>query len=176
MGRRDASGMSGRRLLLANAAIIFIIAGSLFCLAFDREYWPFSPYPMYSEITEKGSVSGMRLYGVARGAPHREVSLFARSYPESRAYLEPFDRLRMGRALERLASRRDPETRRRLLERSLLDSLRRYEQLRRAGNHDGPRLQGMRMYDCHWRFDARARNADRPDSRTLIAEVKLPDD
>ncbi len=175
-GQHDALGMSQRRVLLVTVVIALLIIGSLFCVVFDREYWPFSQYPMFSEVKRDYSYSGQRLYGVAQEAPHHEVPLLASSYDESYAYMEPFDQIRLSTALGRIKSTRDPERRQKLLEEALLDCLKRYEELRLAGHHDGPPLQGMRLYKSSWQLDARAANVDQPDSRELIAEVEQRSD
>ena len=57
---------------------------------------------------------------------------------------------------------------------ALLDTLTRYEQLRLAGRHNGPPLQGLRLYKLGWRRDNRAENVDRPDRQELVAEVEQP--
>jgi hypothetical protein len=62
--------------------------------------------------------------------------------------------------------------RRRTLQEALLDTLRRYEELRAAGRHDGPPLQSVRLYIVRWQLDAQAANLNRPDYRRLIAEVE----
>jgi hypothetical protein len=61
-----------------------------------------------------------------------------------------------------------------LLRTALQDCLARYEDLRRSGRHNGPALVGVRLYRLRWRLDRWARNVDRPDSRTLILEVRKP--
>ena len=67
--------MSRRRLVLAHVVIGTLILGSYYAIVFDQEYWPFSPYPMYSYIMDDKMVLGMRLYGVTQGEPHREILL-----------------------------------------------------------------------------------------------------
>jgi len=59
-----------------------------------------------------------------------------------------------------------------LLNEALLDSLKRYEKLRLAGLHDGPPLQGMRLYRTERQLSTQTENADQPDHRELIAEVE----
>jgi len=51
----------------------------------------------------------------------------------------------------------------RLLNKGLLDSLKRYEKLRRAGRHDGPPLQDLRLYRVKGYPEAGLKNVDRPD-------------
>ena len=174
--QRDAL-MSKRRMLLINLIITFLIAGSLFCIIFDKEYWPFSQYPMFSKVQTDYSLSGLRLYGVPQEEPHHEFSLLAYSYTKSYAYMEPFDQIRLDTALRKMErKKRKPEKRDRLLNGALLGSLERYEQLRLAGRHDGPPLQGMRLYELEWHLDSWASNVERPDHRELIAEVEQQSD
>ena len=59
-------------------------------------------------------------------------------------------------------------------DRMLGDYLRRYEQLRLAGRHDGPRLKGLRLYEWYWTMDRDASNAKSPDKQTLLYEFPAP--
>lgn len=154
--------MSGQRIRLAHLVIFTLIAGSAFDIITGREHWPFSPYPMYSNTFSADTLSKMRLFGVAQGDRAVEIPIYA--FP----YIQPFDRSRLYVALERM---RRKENGRRLLRDAVRDCLRRYERLRAAGRHDGPPLRAMRFYEVHWRLDPWARNADKPDSRTLLFEV-----
>ena len=166
--------MSKRRILLLHAAIVLLVAGSLYDIIVDRETWPFSQYPMYSEQHGSG-LTQLRLYGVTQEEPHQEIALNDPSYiqPVSQ-YLAPFDRSRIRFALTWILIRKEGDSRREGLYEALLDCLKRYEALRLAGRHDGPPLQGIRLYQLQWRLDPWARNVDSPDSRTLIAEVDQP--
>ena len=50
--------------------------------------------------------------------------------------------------------------------------LTRYEARRRAGQHDGPALRGVRLYLLRWRLvDRVPRNPDAPDERRLLLEI-----
>lgn len=161
--------MSKQRILVLHGVIALLIIASLYVIVSDREYWPFSQYPMYSMLVKpKDSLEGLRLFGVTQEEPHHEIPV--RDYQ----YLQPFARGRMYLALEwiYIKSARNPEKRQQMLNEALLDSLKRYEELRLAGRHDGPPLQGMRLYGVHWRLDARAKNVDQPDNRILLAEVE----
>ena len=58
---------------------------------------------------------------------------------------------------------------------ALLDALSKYESGRLAGQHDGPPLQGARLYEATWQFDGPAKSiADPPDQQKLIYEVVQP--
>ncbi len=157
--------MSKRRVLLLNAVVVLLTIGSLYCIVFDTEYWPFSNYPMFSEARHEYSLSEVRLYGIVKEGPRREIPLRASDY------IEPFDQSRLNIALDRIESTRNPKRRQELLDKALLDSLKRYEKLRQAGSHDGPPLRGAQLYRERWRLDASAENVDQPNQRELIVEV-----
>ncbi len=152
-----------RRLL--SAIIGIVIAWSLFDIVTDTEQWPFSPYQMYAQARQTYTLDLPRLVGVVEGTGE-ERQLYAFEY------IQPFDQARMRDALESLLSRPDHGP---LLDAALRDCLSRYEALRRAGAHDGPRLQALRLYRLEWHLDPWARNVEHPDGRTLIAEVRARD-
>jgi hypothetical protein len=168
-GKPRAFGMSKLRFLFANGVIGFLIICSLVALAFDAEPWPFSPYPMYSYLTNGTgsdySYSKPQLYGVTQEEPQREIPL--RGY-----YIQPFDEGRLIIYFERIDSEADPEKRQRLLNEAVRDFLGQYESLRLAGRHDGPPLQSIRLYQLRWQLDPQAQNVDQPDSRELLAEYE----
>jgi hypothetical protein len=158
--------MSRLRLVLVHVVIGTLILGSYYAIVFDQEYWPFSPYPMYAYIMDDEVVSGMRLYGVTQGEPHREILL------RDSDYVRPFHPFALEAAWEEMRRKVSRKEGRRALNEALRDSLRRYEELRMAGRHDGPRLKGMRLYQEQWQLDAQAENLNRPDHRWLVAEVE----
>ena len=164
--KTPALGMSKRRLMFANAVIIFLIANSLFDIAADRQHWPFSNYPMYSWVQRDYSLSAPQLFGVRKGRPHDEIPLRG-------DYIRPFDNSRLRWAFERLMSEEDPEMRQEVLDEALRDCLARYERARLARRHNGPPLQGVRLYRLRWRLHPLAENRDQPDHRDLIYEVTL---
>ena len=121
---------------------------------------------MFSWVEQKYSFSEVRLYGATQEQPHNEIPLLA---PD---YIQPFDQARLSVALERMEFKHNTERRHKLLNKAVLDVLERYETLRLAGRHDGPPLQGVRLYKERWQLDVRAENVDQPDHRRLIAEVE----
>jgi hypothetical protein len=149
--------MSMPRLLLVYGLGSVIFGGALFDLVRDTEHWPFSAYPMFSEIPPK-TLSILRLYGVVQRSPLVEIQL------DSNLYLQPFDTSRIADALDHARK----ENR---LDEGVTDCLVRYEALRRAGRHDGPSLVAMRLYLVTWTPDPSARNIDRPDRKELLTEV-----
>jgi hypothetical protein len=152
----------GRRgLLFVHGVILFCVGSSLYVIATDQEYWPFSPYPMYSGL-QRGDYKRMQAFGVTENG---EVALI----PETR-YLRPFDYTRLPTALKRL--HRHPNGLE-LIDNALQDCFDRYEAGRRARVHDGLSLHGIRLYELSWQLDPWARNANQPESKKLIYEFNL---
>jgi hypothetical protein len=157
----DVSGtspMPRRRLLLVYALMAIILGGSLADLIRDTEHWPFSQYPMYSGAVQAHSFNVLRLFGVTEDGS--EISLH-----DDMRYLQPFDNSRLPQAFERAAEQDQ-------LKDAVLDCFLRYEALRRAGRHSGPRLRAMRLYRVYWVLDPWARNIDNPDRKDLFVEVR----
>jgi hypothetical protein len=167
--------------LLVHTVIALLVVGSLYELATDstpmsEEHWPFLTYPMYSETRQWGPEGKLQLYGVALEEPHQEIPL---SRPQYNQALQPFNSYQLGGALGQMITktRGDVEKRQQMLEEALLDILQRYETLRLSGTHDGPPLQGIRLYATQWeRLDAWARDVDQPSSRQLVVEQKVVKD
>ena len=134
-------GMSHRRLAWIHGLILTVLAGSLYCIAADAEYWPFSQYPMYSTIVRPGAYSDLTLVASTATEPAREFSLTAEKY------LIPFDWVRLREALVRLEAQ--PDHRAKLSE-ALRGCWQRYDMLRRAGRHHGPPLAAVRLYRQTW--------------------------
>jgi hypothetical protein len=176
-GAPQAFGMSKPRFLLANGIIVFLIIGAFLALAMDTEPWPFSNYPMFSYLQNGTgrdySLDKAQFYGVLQGEPHQEIPLRG-------SYIQPFtdDRLinyfyRIDNGLD-YRIKRDPAERQQLLNGAARDFFAQYERMRQTGRHDGPPLQGIRLYQQHWQLDPRAANADQPDYRELLAEYEQP--
>ena len=146
------------RLLIIHGVIVFFTVCSLYVIAFDKEYWPFSPYPMYAGLY-KGDYKQIQLFGVTKNG---EIVLM----PTGR-YLTPFGSARLQRALKRLHRRTNNLD---LIDKALRYCFDQYETNRRAGIHDSLPLQGIRFYELRWKPTPWAQNADRPDSKKLIYE------
>ena len=162
--------MTQSRVIFLSTVSFLLILGSLFSIIFDEEYWPFSPYPMFSGVAEEASsVSTLQLYGVTQEEPLDEILI-----PMDRDlnYIKPFDRSQFTTALKRMQSEHNPKKSSRLLNEGLLDSLKRYEESRLDGRHDGPPLQGLRLYRVKGYPEAGVENVDRPHDRKLIAEAE----
>jgi hypothetical protein len=152
------TGMSPRRLVLATLLTLGIVGGSAVDVVRDREHWPFSQYPMFSNIDHSHDHRTLRLHGVVRNSA-REVPL------TDFAYVEPFDQCRLSTALSRMSVDRPAD-----LAAAVEDVYARYERRRKAGDHDGPPLQAVRLYRLQWTLQPDAGNAMEPDARALVYE------
>jgi len=170
-GKPRTLGMSKFRIVLLSTVSGLLIVGSLFSILFDREYWPFSPYPMFSGVVrEVSSGPTLQLYGVTQEEPHDEILI--PMYHDTN-YIRPFHQAQFTTALRRMESEHNPKKSSRLLNRGLLDTLKRYEESRLAGYHDGPPLQALRLYRAKGQPDTRIENVDQPDDdRELVAEAE----
>ncbi len=146
-------GMSRFRLTLVHYSLGFLILGSVLSFATGLEIWPFTPYRMYATVRTEHTVGTTRLYGVIAGS-ETEFSLWeARYTAPANALVDQYsaDLTAAGPALQ-----------------AALD---RYDELRLAGQHDGPPLRGMRLYGVGWDLQADAGNVEQPGRRELLAEV-----
>ena len=157
--------MSMGRLAVAGAVIAGTAGGSIYDIATDREHWPFSPYAMFSNVEREPTLDALRLFGVTREQA-REIPLL------DGRLIQPFDQRRLTTAFERTYNN---PARRGLTDSMLRDVLAHYERLRSAGEHDGPPLQAVRLYDVRWKLDPNAANVSTPDHRRLLGEVRTDD-
>lgn len=174
-GNPRALGMSKLRFLFANGVIGVLIICSLLALAIDAEPWPFSNYPMFSYLAgDTGndySFTKEQFYGVLQEEPHQQ-------FPLRGSYIEPFQEDRLISYVQRIENganyqlKTDPAKRQQLLNDATRDLFVQYETLRQAGRHDGPPLQGIRLYHLYWQLDPRAENVDQPDHWELLAEYE----
>jgi hypothetical protein len=153
----DRPSISRARRALVLAVTACALVGSLFEIVRDGDHWPLSSYSMFAEL-RAADVRLKRLVGVHDG---REVELVVP------LHLAPFHEARLMTAFRRLGRRDDGP---RLRRDALGALLARYDELRRVGAHDGPRLDALRFYELTWPLASRAANRDEP-TRRLIAEV-----
>jgi hypothetical protein len=147
--------------------IALVVVPSLFCLVTDREYWPYSPYPMYSGLAG-GARNQIVVFAVPAAPGESEFRLLGG------AQIHPFDRSRLGQASRRVmrATERDGEVGR--LDAALNDLHARYEAHRVAGLHDGPPIRAVRIYQQLWDdVDPRIIPSPPPDERRLVGESDL---
>ncbi len=166
---RQRYGISPLRLALVHLGLFVILAGSLFDIATGREHWPFSPYPMFSSIEMEPVEEKVRLYGVPLAENNGGDAAASQEFPLlDAAALQPFDQARLNIGLRKL-QRREGDANLRV---AMTEALSRYEALRRAGQHDGPPLRAVRLYELSWTLDPLARNVAAPNERTLLLEVE----
>jgi glycosyltransferase involved in cell wall biosynthesis len=160
--RLKSPAISIRRVVLVHCLVVTIVGASLYDIRTGREHWPVSPYPMFSEVERIPALDAIRLFGVTDEPTPREIPL------NDSNLIAPFDQARLSNAL-RLTY--NDLSRRTLVTDMLSDCLFRYERRRISGEHDGPALQAVRLYNLHWTLDPRAANVDTPDSRRLLTQV-----
>jgi len=153
--------MSSLRRRIVNVVLGALIVGSAYDIAADQEHWPFSQYPMFSGVWRSPTFAWLRLFG---------VTVDGREFPlDANRFVDPFDQSRLPKALRRILDGPDGQARVRT---ALADCLTRYEELRRQKRHEGAPLAALRLYELEWTIDPDAANVDRPDRRSLIAEVR----
>jgi hypothetical protein len=155
--------MSPRRLVFVHALLGVLIGGSLYDIRTGREHWPLSPYPMFSLVEPEATLRTLRIVGVETGTAQHEIFLLDADL------IHPFDQCRLTSALSRAYT--DP-LRRPMVHEQLRDVLERYEMRRAAGDHEGPPLEEVRLYEMRWTMGADADNVATPDSRRLIDAVR----
>ena len=153
--------MTSTRRIFLNLVFLAFICGSTYDIVTDQEHWPFSQYPMFSDVWRTPTFSWLRLFGVTTDG--QEFPL------DANRYVAPFDQSRLPKALRRMRERPDADAR---LHTAIADTLARYEVLRVEGVHEGPPLAAMRLYELEWTIDPHAANVDSPDRQTFIAEVR----
>jgi len=155
--------MSGRQRVLANAVVAAVLGVQLFDISMQREDWPFSNYSMYAG-QQSERAAWIRVYGVTQTG---EVALV----PER--YLRPFDAVRINYSFGHVLDRADQVS---SVRRALQSLNALYEGGRRAGEHQGPALQSLRLYQEAWLIEPPAlANKARPNERHLLYELRLTD-
>jgi hypothetical protein len=154
---RGRSGPDRRRALIVGILVTVICAGQLIAVATSQELWPFSPYPMYADLSSCQSFTVVRLIGVTQGKHSRAVTIDA-------AWLR--------KQLTQLASKRQPT---RQLRKALAAYVHRYGWRRPTDSRQhGDTLRELRIYQQRWNLQRDAKNFSRPDSTTLLAQAIRP--
>jgi hypothetical protein len=148
------------RRVLVSLGLAGFIAGSLYDIVRDEEHWPFSQYPMFSGVWRSRTFSWLRVFGVTRDG--REFAL------DENRYVAPFDQSRLPKALKKILEQPDADSQ---VRQALRDVLTRYRVLATQGAHDGPVLDGLRLYELEWQLVPLPSPVEAPDRRNLIAEV-----
>jgi hypothetical protein len=157
---RHTLAVKRARLVAAHTLIATIGLGSLACIVTGRDVWPFLSYPMYADLVE-GRREQFWLYGESDAG---EAPL------HGYRYWQPADEQRLGTGLRQLADRPEGGA---LVSEALARLAARYEDARRAGRHDGPELDALRVYAVRWDVRSGQSTARAPDERVLIGEVRL---
>ena len=152
LAAREKRALWSRRITVA-VLLTLIVGGQVIAVARSEEYWPFSPYPMYSGLVDAHEYTVVRLVAVMNDG--REL---------------PLDAVWLRRWMSRLSRRDNPE-----------DELRKamVKYVRKDGWHrpgdpkkSPPRLKALRAYEQHWTLTGNAANANKPDSSKLLAEIR----
>lgn len=151
--------MTAVRRRLVHLLIAAVVAPSAYDALVFREHWPFSHYPMYATV-HGPYFDRFRLFGVTAEG---EVPL------DANEHFAPFDDSRLSTVLLRMASH---PRRRELLAAATHALLARYRDLSELGSHDGPPLEGLRLYRLVWRLDPALSNLDAPDQRQLLLSIQ----
>lgn len=156
---------AGRRKLIRGVSAVIVFA-HLVAMLFMIDHWPLSNYPMFSSLKNE-YVSRQVVCGVAPDGSEVEL--------RNNKYFSPLGSNKLSMCLSG-ASRADRKQRRmgnasqpRLpkVAGSLLEI---YNTRRAAGLHNGPPMEGLRLYEVTWRIDPTLANLDRPENRKLLAE------
>ncbi len=142
--------MTRRRIILVHIAIAVLIVVHLVCITFGIELWPFSSYPMYSELNRDRTMKVLRVVGVTDDG--REV---------------PIDAAWLRKSFNTL-SRKDPAK----LEQAMKGYQHAYKNKRPPGVEPGPPFAGVRLYEQIWELRAEGTNVDTPDQSRLLVEVR----
>ena len=144
------------RVWLVYGIVAVLTLGHLMEIVRQTEHWPFSNYPMWARVTRDWNVRVADPVGVTAANPSLEVKL------TDPRYFAPMPVYYQRLNLERAARRKRDDM--------LRDYLARYERRRAAGEHDGPPLRGVRVYENGWLMDRDASNVATPERRTLLYE------
>jgi hypothetical protein len=152
--------MPFRRRWVVYGLIAFVLGGNLASFVFNRQLWPYSPYPMFAEARED-PLTFETLVLVGEPAEGGEI------WFESQGYLSP--KLSPMVINSAFVSRRGPSMNERLR-----DTYEFYERRRRQGRSSAPPLQRLHLYRFSWALRPDLANLRTP-RRTLIASYPSDD-
>lgn len=147
------------RVVLVQLGVFVLVMGHVVSFVRQRDHWPFSSYPMYSQVELDTNITRYRVYGV-QASTGTEFDLMTEP-----AYITPFDMTRLNSGLRYMESR-DPDK----LGDALDSLLSIYERRRLDGEHSGPPLNGMRIYSVEWEVQPTAGNTNQPIRQELVHE------
>ncbi len=149
-----------RKILVASLFALILIPHAIVLVSQKWEAWPFLRYPIFPDAKRDRVVRYYRAEGILPNGGE---------FPLTRSeYTAPLDPSRL-HAMVSVLNRDLPSPEQ--YHRAAADMLKRYESLRLKGRHDGPAINGLRIYRVIWDLDSRAANVDAPTSKTLIAEA-----
>jgi hypothetical protein len=149
--------VSPHRKRVINLAVAFFLTGSAVSLIAQRDFWPFSHYPMFAAL-QPPELEVLELVGVA-STNSEEISLA----PSRRSSIVAGSRYRAAWNLL-IQNGTEPEIRA-----SLATAARRYEHTQ----SDTGTLRAVRLYKSRWRAVPNETPSSRRVSRQLLAEVNL---
>ena len=148
---------SPHRRLVPNLLIATIVLGSAVSLINQREYWPFSPYPMFADL-QKPDIAIFDIVGVPAAGSDKEISLA----PSRRTAIVAGRRYQD--ALARLVDGDAPE-----LHRYLTRVAHRFAERQPAA----PTLRTVRLYRSRWEAVPQQSPPALRTARELVAEIEL---
>lgn len=160
---KSATPLPRHRLLTVYVLGAVILGGSLIAWVRDTEYWPYSPYPMFSSVVPRKDFkfTTLRVYAVTQQDPLVEFPL------DDNAYIEPFDNASLVEALRIALNEKK-------LTPVLKDLFERYQVLRLAKIHNGPPIEGLRLYRVTWYLNDQASNEKTPFEKVSLGEFYEP--
>jgi hypothetical protein len=159
----DVRAMSGARQRAVSAGVV-LMCGALGGAALSGyEAWPITPYQMFAGSPREARLTIVRVYGVdGAGA----------EFPLAKPWqLEPLDPARAFAAFRRLGRKHGWQSEE--LKRATLDVGERYERRRVHGDHVGPAIRRVRVYEDQWALDLERGETLPPDRHELLAEYML---
>jgi hypothetical protein len=145
--------------------ICALIGAHYVAMAGRLDHWPLSYYGMFAR-RKPPRVTCLLLVGVSERG--EEIRL------RERCYWYPFNGPKLAQSL-RIHQRQDAKRAERgegppKLPVAVQSLLSHYENRRQAGQHTGPPLSGLRLYDMTWRMDPTLANLGSPDRQELVCE------
>lgn len=131
---------NSRRAIAVCGLMVFLIGGSLTSIFLDRELWPFSPYGMFSNISED------------RFTQLKFVGITENSSIDLSEYLSPAGGA-IAAELQRIERHKGAHNK---VREALFRLLRYYEKRRLEGKHSGPPLRGVQVDQLEFQMDPRS--------------------
>ena len=155
--------MSSRRRLVVYGLVAIVLGGNLASLVFNRQVWPYSPYPMFADVEDPHTFETLALVG--------EPVDGGEIWFESQGYLS--------HALSPMVINSGFGGRRARpgmngLDEHLRETYEFYERRRRQGLSSAPALRRLQLYRFSWTLRTDLANLRTP-RRTLLASYSSGD-